>query len=506
MDSHHLPTPTHSPIHTLPNELLSHIFLHIASRPPGQFSLSELDLSHVCSQWRAVALNLSPLWSSIQILAHEDPNSEGVRRLTELYLDRSGNAPLDVFLHIDVEAGRPELGLGLDLMDMLSAHAHRWRHAHLYIPRGSFFELYASDLELSSLESFSLTLDGSNPNPFDGISSASGPGTCMSFTAPRLHTLHLNIPFFELSQFLFPFHQLRHLSTSHLDLSLTHQLLSLSPSLLTASFASCPTDYSFRDPIPYTSPLLSSLTILALHRLETLGPDITRCVFPSLTTLTLISGAETSEFSFSHGIVPDLTSLVIRSQCHLASLTLHGISYSSKHLMELLHASSPSLLKLDLCDVDHRAWNFMQLERWVFEALTIRWLHGPQGDAGLHRTVSSSSSLLPHLREFGIRFPGSRRDVPPDRAKLNALLDMIESRCQGYPESNPDPASVVGIRTRKGLDRTSANAVLQNQNQNKNETRLEKLHLGRLWATRVPVEVEKRLRALEDGGLKITAV
>ncbi|KAJ3772691.1 hypothetical protein FB446DRAFT_788480 [Lentinula raphanica] len=54
-----------------------------------------------------------------------DPNSEGVRRLTVLYLDRSGNAPLDVFLHIDVEVGRPELGLGLDLMDMLSAHAHR---------------------------------------------------------------------------------------------------------------------------------------------------------------------------------------------------------------------------------------------------------------------------------------------------------------------------------------------------------------------------------------------
>ncbi|KAJ3820993.1 hypothetical protein F5880DRAFT_881539 [Lentinula raphanica] len=506
MDSHHLPTPTptHSPIHTLPNELLSHIFLHIVSRPPGQFSLSELDLSHVCSQWRAVALTLSPLWSSIQILAHEDPNSEGVRRLTELYLDRSGNAPLDVFLHIDVEAGRPELGLGLGLMDMLNAHAHRWRHVHLQIPQVSFsFQLFSSDL--SSLESFSLVLDGFKSSDDIHSGSVSGSDRRMSFTAPRLHTLHLNIPFFELSQFLFPFHQLRHLSTSHLDLSLTHQLLSLSPHILTASFASCPTDYSFRDPIPhtYTCPSLSSLSILALHRLETLGPDITRCTYPSLTTLTLISGAETSEFSFSHGIVPDLTSLVIRSECHLTSLTLHGISYSSKHLLSLLHASSPSLLKLDLCDVDHRAWNFMQLERWLFEALRW-WGASPQEDAGLHRTVSSSS-LLPHLREFGIRFPGSRRDVPPDRVKLNALLDMIESRCQGYPESNPDPASV-GNRTRKGLDRTSAKSVLQNQNQNKHETKLEKLHLGRLWATRVPVEVEKRLRALEDGGLKITAV
>ncbi|KAJ3756423.1 hypothetical protein EV360DRAFT_72009 [Lentinula raphanica] len=473
MDSHHtpIPTPTHSPIHTLPNELLSHIFLHIVSRPPGQFSLSELDLSHVCSQWRAVALTLSPLWSSIQILAHEDPNSEGVRRLTELYLDRSGNAPLDVFLHIEQ---RSELGLGL--MDMLNAHAHRWRHVHLHIPPILFPHLcsLSSELALSSLESFSLILKGSNP--FDEI----GYGRRMSFDAPRLHTLHLDIPSFQisLSQLSFPFHQVRHLTTSTLDLSQTHQILSLCPSLLTATFTSSDDDLSFRDPVYYTCPFLSSLSILSLRRLETLGPDITQCTYPSLTTLTLISGVETSEFSFSHGIVPDLTSLVIRSQCHLTSLTLHGISYSSKHLMELLQASSSSLIKLDLCDVDHRAWNFMQLEKWWFEAL--QWWHVPQGPG----------HLLPHLREFGIRFPGSRRDVPPDRAKLKVLVDMIESRCHS------------SVAIQKGLDRTSANAVLPN----KNDIKLEKLHLGRLWATRVPVEVEKRLRALEDKGLKITAV
>ncbi|KAJ3998312.1 hypothetical protein F5050DRAFT_1745313 [Lentinula boryana] len=462
-------------IHSLPNEILCQIFLFVVSRNPGEYSVSELELSYVCSRWNAVALSLPSLWSSICVLAHEDSESEAVRRLTELYLGRSGTGPLDLFLHIREASS---------LMDLLCTQAYRWRRFHLVTKAHRNF-LDLGFTELSSLESLSLALD--DQFPID----ASSKGR-MWFNAPRLHTLSLDMTIFELEQFELPWHQLRHLRMEYLNLDQMHKILCLCTSVVTATFISCANDFSFRDPVPYTCLFLSSLTIIASHRLETLGPDITHCIYPSLSELTLISGSQ--EFSFSHGIVPNLTSLVIRSGCHLTSLTLHGISYSSKHLMELLQAISPSLVKLDLCDVDHRAWNFLQLQKWLIQALI--WLPTP-GFTVLGSEMSLSQApghLLPHLKEFGIRFPGSRRDESIDRVKLGEVLKMVESR---RPSSTTSEST---SRTR-GLGRS-----IVNDSDTCLGTVLETLHLGRLWNTRIPLEFNNRLRALKDDGLEITAL
>ncbi|KAJ3851967.1 hypothetical protein EV368DRAFT_83020 [Lentinula lateritia] len=460
-------------IHALPNEILCQIFLFVVSRAPGEYSASELELSFVCSRWRAVALSLYQLWSSICILAHEDPESEGVRHLTALSLERSGNSPLDLFLNLREDSS---------VMHMLYAQAHRWRHVHIITT--VYHDVEDGEVkELTLLESLSLSMDDSSLYPASSNSR-------MWSNAPRLHTLSLDMTILELEQFEVLWHQLRHLTLEYSDLDQMHKALCLCPSVVTAKFGSCTNDFSFRDPVAYSCLFLSSLTIVANHRLETLGPDITRCIYPSLSILTLISGSQ--EFSFSHGIVPNLTSLVIRSECRLTSLTLHGISYSSKHLMELLQATSSSLLRLDLCDVDHRAWNFLQLEKWLIQALM--WLPSP----GVAETAPAASHLqtpghlLPHLKEFGIRFPGSRRDFSIDREKIGLVLGMIESRCS---------SSALGARTDSGSRR-----VLSGKSDTGVGNVLERLHLGRLWSTRVPLGFEKRLRALEDNGLKITAL
>ncbi|KAJ4486491.1 hypothetical protein C8R41DRAFT_982166 [Lentinula lateritia] len=437
-------------IHALPNEILCQIFIFVVTRAPGEYSASELDLSFVCSRWRAVALSLCQLWSSICILAHEDPESEGVRHLTELSLERSGNSPLDLFLNLRKDSS---------VMHMLYAQAHRWRHVHIITT--VYHDLEDRGVkEFPLLESLSLSMNDSPPYP---VSSNSR----MWSNAPRLHTLSLDMTVFELEQFAVPWHQLRHLTLEYSDLDQMHKALCLCTSVVTAGFDSCTNDFSFRDPVAYTCLFLSSLTIVASHRLETLGPDITRCIYPSLSILTLISGSQ--EFSFSHVIVPDLTSLVIRSECHLTSLTLHGISYSSKHLMALIQATSSSLIKLDLCDVDHLAET-----------------------APIASYLQTPGHLLPHLKEFGIRFPASRRDFAIDREKIGLVLGMIESRCS---------SSALGARTD-----SRAMCVLPGKRDTSVGEVLERLHLGRLWSTRVPSEFEKRLRALEDNGLKITAL
>ncbi|KAJ3987670.1 hypothetical protein F5890DRAFT_739607 [Lentinula detonsa] len=431
-------------IYSLPNEILCQIFLFVVSRNPGEYSVSELQLSYVCSRWNAVALSLPSLWSSICVLAHEDSESEAVRRLTELYLGRSGTEPLDLFLHIREASS---------LMELLCTQAYRWRHFHLVTKAHRNF-LDLGFAELSSLESLSIALD--DQLPFDTSSKSR-----MWFNTPRLHTLSLDMTIFELEQFELPWHQLRHLTMEYLNLDQMHKAICLCISVVTATFTSCANDFSFRDPAPYTCLFLSSLTIIASHRLETLGPDITHCIYPSLSELTLISGSQ--EFSFSHGIVPNLTSLVIRSGCRLTSLTLHGISYSSKHLMELLQAISPSLVKLDLCDVDHLPGSGTSLSQ-------------------------IPGYLLPQLKEFGIRFPGSRRDESIDRVKLSEVLRMVESR---RPSS-----TLVGTQSRS----------IVNDSDTCLGTGLEKLHLGRLWNARIPLEFNNRLRALKDNGLEITAL
>ncbi|KAJ4479067.1 hypothetical protein J3R30DRAFT_3473889 [Lentinula aciculospora] len=447
-------TSSENNIHILPDEILCHIFLFVVARDLGEYSASELELSYVCSRWKGVALLLYPLWSSICVLAHEDPESEGVKRLTELYLERSGNHPLDLFLNIQEETS---------LLDLLYTQAHRWRRVHLVTT--SYRDLGLTELRL--LESLTLSLG-------DGPSIAACSHSYMWSNAPLLHTLSFGTITFDLEQFELPWHQLRHLTMECLDLDQMHKALCLCTSVVTAKFDSCTNDFSFRDPNPYTCLFLSSLTITADHRLETLGPDITHCIYPSLCTLTLIGGSQ--EFSFSHGIVPNITSLVIRSECHLTSLTLHGISYSSKHLMELL-----------------------QLEKWLIKALI--WL--PTSAVADRTSVMSHSQvpgyLLPHLKEFGIRFPGSRRDIAIDRAKIGVVLNVIESRC---------PGSALGSHHKTismGADRES-NCPISDDKDIGVGTVLEKVHLGRLWSTRVPLEYEKRLRALEDNGLKITAL
>ncbi|KIK64746.1 hypothetical protein GYMLUDRAFT_240713 [Collybiopsis luxurians FD-317 M1] len=495
-------------IHNLPNEILCNLFLIVVHRTPGRFSAAELVLSHVCARWRSVSLALHPLWSSIFVLAHEDPQSVAVNSLIRLYLDRSGNAPLD--LYIDVDDGER-------IFTTLLLHAHRWRSVH-------FFSTPTQEpLPLSSLESLSLSR-GSPPYPHTKkIPTWSN--------APRLHTLSLDLSFHTLSQFLLPWSHLHHLTLHHLSIDEMHTALRLSPALTSATFLHCTNDYTFRDPVPYTSPSLSSLTILCARRCETLGPDITHCAYPALQHLSIQSGSE--EFSFSHGIVPDLAKLVLRSEmASLTRLTLHGISYTSKHLMDLLQLVSPTLIKLDLCDVDHRGWNFLQLERWLVRALIWVGVEGEDGHQGGYNhdsQVASASTasmgsvpghghgpsythpglLLPRLKEFGIRFPGRRREAGMAGAvdldleeKMEALVRMVESRCAcpspsfGVGVGVEGAKSGLGLGTRTGhlLDGTGTGRVLRT------------LHLGRMWSTRMSVELGRRLRVLEERGvLVITA-
>ena len=114
----------------LPNELLSHIFLLIAN-DPAENHLCTLAISHVCSQWREVALSNGALWARIVFTF---PISDHKLSYARAWLSRSRTSPLDVLLDVrdpewrwKEDDHRFRLEHMQLIMQLLIAHVERWQ-------------------------------------------------------------------------------------------------------------------------------------------------------------------------------------------------------------------------------------------------------------------------------------------------------------------------------------------------------------------------------------------
>lgn len=124
------------PIRRLPPELLSRVFVLVTSSNQAGFEpkgprpgcgRSALILSSVCHRWRQVAIQTRELWSHIDIgVANNVFN--GCIHLMLLYLDRAGNAPLDVHVY----AGRTrQLGILKEAIDPLTRRVAQFRSLNI---------------------------------------------------------------------------------------------------------------------------------------------------------------------------------------------------------------------------------------------------------------------------------------------------------------------------------------------------------------------------------------
>ncbi|TRM61032.1 hypothetical protein BD626DRAFT_571067 [Schizophyllum amplum] len=85
--------PYNSPIHYLPNELLSHIFMLSLDSQLCDASLNTrampLVISHVCATWRGVAVDLPRLWHRLALTRCNSNDQHVNLQLAHLYVERS---------------------------------------------------------------------------------------------------------------------------------------------------------------------------------------------------------------------------------------------------------------------------------------------------------------------------------------------------------------------------------------------------------------------------------
>ena len=328
-----------SPIHGLPFELLSVIFLFCL--PDDLFIMPKkrqgpLLLTQVCSWWRTIALSTPELWSSLRVVYHI--KSRGKDRLKEidrivapsmgLWLSRSSPLPLS----ISVEG----VAMKQSILDVLFYHSTRCRHLELksihcwsglQIPNGNF-------PILERLHVYSIVRQTRL------VSS-------MFAVAPELHEVYWedgseDSPGLRLS---LPWAQLKHLTLG------AGKAMATSVGMLLDTLASCPlleyinvTVRGIHGVPPRNHILLpnvSSLTLKALSLNDDYTPMFTYLTTPRLRELTCVFGLAWPSHVF--------LSFVNRSGCALDSVHLRQLGHLTQ-IVEYLQILTSSVTCLSICD------------------------------------------------------------------------------------------------------------------------------------------------------------
>ncbi|KAJ7720940.1 hypothetical protein B0H16DRAFT_380780 [Mycena metata] len=157
------------PVLTLPNEIVSEIFVHFLpiypEAPPIIGRSSPNVLGQICRKWRGIALRTPALWRGISLSLSNGKRFDQKLRLLKLWLQRSGSCLLSIHMDLEVDDMDPSgdadtnLAATLDLFThAIAAHSARWEYVRLY-PRSRHFPFITAPLPFLR----SLTMDSVKP-------------------------------------------------------------------------------------------------------------------------------------------------------------------------------------------------------------------------------------------------------------------------------------------------------------------------------------------------------
>ncbi|KAK0207515.1 hypothetical protein IW262DRAFT_535443 [Armillaria fumosa] len=182
-------------IHDLPVELLYEIFLWAVQENPASDDKSILTpwaLSHVCRQWRHVAISFPCLWSTIHVaLTRETPRHGFSINDTEglgTALRRSGTTTLSLrvkFPDLELSAGHLRAH---DLLKAMASASPRWKDVRISAPLSVFHALFqcVGSGALPLLQSIRIEVTSGS---YWGAIPATSPFMNIFLTAPTLHSV-----------------------------------------------------------------------------------------------------------------------------------------------------------------------------------------------------------------------------------------------------------------------------------------------------------------------------
>ncbi|KAF7360561.1 F-box domain-containing protein [Mycena venus] len=164
------------PVLTLPNEIISEIFIHFLPTypvcPPSTGNLSPTCLTHICRKWRDIALGTPALWRAMSL-----SGTHNTFDWLEVWLGRSGCCPLSIRLD---EWADGDVPLASELISTVLLHRARLEHLQLRL----FGPPPVIETRLPLLSHLDLEFDDDIPN---------GPITFHEDDVPLLRAVTLDI-------------------------------------------------------------------------------------------------------------------------------------------------------------------------------------------------------------------------------------------------------------------------------------------------------------------------
>ncbi|KAJ6457795.1 hypothetical protein C8R47DRAFT_169746 [Mycena vitilis] len=296
------------PVLTLPNEIISEIFVHFLPvypvRPRKTGLLSPGLLCQICRAWRQIALSTPTLWRAVRVSPAEEITSTGLEaelRALETWLTRSRSCPLSIKIESAIFGHR----VLPPFIEAIAPHCERWEHIKLFGPL-AYFRSIEGPLPL--LRSLAL-----------GFSTQMGPASVIVFhKAPLLHRLTLSL-YLDHYTSMIPWSQLTVLIVHIIQPKECRLILNLTHRLVHCRLIVNESKEQTRTPQPTMTLLHLEMLVLQVRYAHGKADGL----FGSLT-LPALRRLQVSASLLQPGPVAGLRALVSRSACALQRVHIIG--------------------------------------------------------------------------------------------------------------------------------------------------------------------------------------
>ncbi|KAJ7761239.1 hypothetical protein DFH07DRAFT_883760 [Mycena maculata] len=314
------------PVLTLPNEIVSEIFLHIVAPSTPRRTRSLIVISQICRKWREIALSTPGLWTTIKLDLTGIGTSENRLRFLDTCLNRSRDCPLILALNHDPSSGYipdPSDPSVQEFIYAIGRHTRRWEFLQLFLPLSDFL-LVAGEMPL--LEKLVLCISDMDKD-FPSLPQPTPP-TDMFTRAPNLEEVMI-IHGFVPNKFTLPWGQLTSIYIT--DLRGPHDIIevlreAVNLTTFMAEFDSASDDDTMQNVV--NIPPLIHLLSLRLGG-DTAGPShmqlLQKLTLPALIILRI------HEPCFVPNPVETVQNLISRSGCSLYKLTVVEAAHSRRY-------------------------------------------------------------------------------------------------------------------------------------------------------------------------------